>query len=325
MNLTSGITTVAKPTRNPAIAQAALALQPGGRARIRCPECGGSDSDKASLSMFRRLDGQVVYKCFRATCSARGAIRLGHTDMDGHDRLMPIEQAINPFTGESGNLPGDIRKKMIEKYGLSNWIVDETELDWTTQFGGSLVSPVYGPVWDTTQQVRRGVVVRPFPGSVGYPKTINHREVALAPFIGYFAGRNFSYIKRPKRVIVVEDFISAMKVADAINPTDADICVAALNGSSISKLAAWELADVERIDLALDKDAFPAAVKYKILHGPIWNEVVVWRLEKDLKYVPQERIREALYAGKSDFVGDHKEQGELRQGTQSLIEQITTG
>lgn len=52
--------------------------------------------------------------------------------------------------------------------------------------------------------------------------------------------------------------------------------------------------------LALDKDAYSKATQYAVQYRHLIN-FEVWKLERDLKYVSEERIREAYFEKKTTF------------------------
>jgi hypothetical protein len=140
--------------------------------------------------------------------------------------------------------------------------------------------------------VPRGYIARSLSGAT--PKVLTYDERPEQPFIGW-AG---SEINRP--VIAVEDWVSAEKIQASKLAT-----AVALNGTYLSLDMVTEIqstANGQAVILALDRDAYPKALKYLAQYGDLFSpRLRVWRLEVDLKYVSFERIGKAITNDECDF------------------------
>lgn len=118
------------------------------------------------------------------------------------------------------------------------------------------------------------------PEHEGSPKTLTYKELD-EPFAGWF----WSDTSDPRRIVIVEDVFSAIKVARQYYT----VC---LCGTNISLDNIFEILKYsDNVVIALDKDATKKALEYKQKYRFICPNIQVAVLDKDLKYEPDDEIR----------------------------------
>jgi DNA primase len=109
--------------------------------------------------------------------------------------------------------------------------------------------------------------------------------------------------------VIVEDWFSAQKVADA------GALGIALLGTHLNRDRVDEIkqvcAKVQTI-IALDQDAYAKAIEYVLEFGGELNPPMkVGRLKQDLKYVDKDVIKAVLDEGRTDFTGGNTQGSKL--------------
>lgn len=261
------------------VAALGAALPDGGTYRGICPKCGGGTSKEASFAISR-LKERVFYRCFRAKCHWGGTLIEGCYWSDKID--LPFPKNLRLFQRPYDDL-------------------DEPQIEWfRTQFG---ISPDNRTFWVPSMDVYAYKVVGPdeqhrgwqlrnyLPGALIKNDNYVHRD---EPFISWY---------RPKEVllggvVVVEDIPSARKVAAC------GVASVALLGTSVDYERAYEIAEQCEgfVILALDRGMMQTMVGYRQRYEALWGSVEIWQLQEDLKYVARNRIKEAIFNGKSDFI-----------------------
>ena len=262
-------------------------LSPGTSARVVCPKCGGGYSKEKSCAVSLSVGTERTYfRCFRAKCNWGGTVTNG------------------PQTGlPSKDIPFSKRQRQFDRPIEP---LDEHQIKWYREKFG--VSPdkntFYCPSKDMyAYQIKgpegqlRGWQLRSYvPGcSV---KALNYVE-RDEPFISWYYPR----VPEIGGVVVVEDIPSARKCQSC------GISAVALLGTSIDFERAYEIAGKceNFVILALDRGMLAKQIDYRGMFEPLWGSVEIWQLQEDLKYVSRERIREAIFDGKSDFISVHSE------------------
>jgi hypothetical protein len=134
----------------------------------------------------------------------------------------------------------------------------------------------------------RGAILREWQYKLT-PRNLVYKEILDEPFIGWMPETGSG------PPVLVEDAISACKVYQA------GLNAITLCGTHLSLHMVREiLTKHKEAIIALDKDATAKAIKYAGTYRPLLC-LKIWKLEKDLKYVEEERIREAYYGKKADF------------------------
>jgi hypothetical protein len=179
-------------------------------------------------------------------------------------------------------LSGDQRLFFARNYGLG----DLRGVLWCPSLS-RYVFRVYGPHGET-----RGWTARDLTGDLT-PKCISYPNLKHATFISWYR----TAAQEADNVVVVEDQLSAMKVREA------GYSSVALLGVALNADRAWEIAEHStKVMLALDRGTMPLMTKYAAEFGGLWGAVEIWSLDKDLKYVSNERIKKAVEGGKIDFI-----------------------
>lgn len=259
----------------------AIAPPTEGTTRTVCPMCmGGSDQEETFVAT-RYASGEVSGRCFRATC----AFGVGAKGTPPASKIKPPRYYTRPT-----RFPTAAHAELIEdRFGLETGTVDSY-----SEHEDRFVLPVTGPL-----RQRRGVVAYSLSGAV--PKSLTYNELPAEPFMHWAEGACL------EPVVIVEDWFSAEKVA-AAGGVGVAIMGTYLSSEMVAELAQCRSPAV----IAFDFDAFGTAVKYKERYAEQFPEGLrVWRLKRDLKYEPIERIQEA-FAGKEDF---HVDEGTTNFGS----------
>jgi hypothetical protein len=130
----------------------------------------------------------------------------------------------------------------------------------------------------------RGSILREWENKLE-PRNVIYKELRDEPFMGWFPETGSG------GPVLVEDALSACKVWQAgINAIS--LCGVHLSPTMVREI----LSKYTEAHIALDKDAFAKAVE----HAGTYRDLIglkVWKLDKDLKYVPEERIKQAYFHG----------------------------
>lgn len=253
--------------------------------RGTCPKCGGGASKERSFSISKDAKGSVFFQCWRATCQYRGKTQrsnpLGTPRQDESPRP-------RLFTHPVDKLSDNQILFYRQKFGMS----PGSEISWCGAMD-RWAYKVFGPDGQT-----RGYVLRAHHPKAGQLKSLNYVHLRDEPFIGWYTA------PQPwvGGVVVVEDMDSARKVS--IN----GISSVALNGCAIDYDRAYEIGRMSEgfVCLALDRGTMKQALEYRQRYETLWGNVEIWQLDQDLKYVPSQRIREAIFGGKTDFISHGK-------------------
>jgi hypothetical protein len=262
-------------------------LAKGDSARgLTCPVCGGGNNAERTFSVTR-VDGGLVYNCYRATCGTRGFVPTSGV-------LIPAKpydpnQGLRPYHGEYRPITDEDREYFAQRFGLFN--VPEFAIghnEWN-----EYVFAVRGP--DGLKV--RGYTIRqkPWSGEPASPrvpvphigsdsksksKLLMHAQGAAQSW--FFSGSN------PERgpIVLVEDHISAMKVAQA------GVTGVALIGTNIDEAKVREIAMLKpsEVVIALDQDATGTAFKHARRWGLAFDKVRVAMLMFDIKDTDPEKV-----------------------------------
>lgn len=263
----------------------------GQTARGICPRCKGGTSNEKSFAVTRDLGATLRFICFRATCKFFGKQSMGTQFLNDSDP--PVRTKTSEFRYEVSELTDDDIDIFRSTYGIN---LNRKVTFWCEE-KRMFAHKVRGPSYQF-----RGWVLRDYLG-VTPIKSLVFPTSSEEPMISWeFPGEDYA-----PGVVVVEDWLSAKKVADS------GMKAVALLGTFIDLERAYEIKQFNDyngpICLALDRGTMPMMVKYRDKFGIIWgDDVEIWSLKDDLKYVSRKRIREAV-DGKRDFIGDGVKQG----------------
>lgn len=224
-----------------------------------CPACGGGASKEGTLSVTRR-NGSLLWNCYRATCSFRGAEAGRYTGETGYTSKVSVRGATGRWiVDEAEQIPEDYRALLESRYRLTAIHTQRFRLGWHE---GRLVLPVFSVNGEV-----RGCTLRSLTGQK--PKSLSHVETGA---IAWYTNRS------SRTVIIVEDQLSAIRCSDYANSV-------ALLGTDLSQERMAEIRSSGMAPhLALDKDAYALAIKYAIQYRPL----PLLRLAKDVKDMTNE-------------------------------------
>jgi hypothetical protein len=270
-------------------------LEYGQSMRTLCPFCGGGRSLERSLSITREAGG-LLYHCHRASCDESGFVGTGThgSACDPYSDLAYCQRASNPYRGELNPLQDrdyEYFEKRFDLVFLPPYAIQRTSMfDNDAQYVMSL---------NDYRGYTRGFAVRRG-GWSGEPKTpgkVENTSPKTKTFLD--TPRAFAqHIQRPRlpmddgeTVVVVEDYISALKVAQ-----DGWIGVA-LMGTTMNGDRAREIYQLRptEVVIALDKDATENAFRMAREWGLSWPKTRVAMLEQDLKDTSKDDITEVLH------------------------------
>lgn len=252
--------------------------------RTLCPVCKGGNSGEKSFVYSRDSGGTGYYICFRASCGVRGQVGgIGPAQPDDHPASKPIafNRVLQPLTPYQ-------REYFVGKFGYT----PGRDMFYCNEMG-MFAHKIMGPLGE-----HRGWILKSYgayPQSLSYPSTND-------PWQGWFSP-NVTVPEREDRidktgvVLIVEDVNSARKVSDA------GFDSVALLGTNLNWDKAMEIAEWSRdVILALDKGTMAVMQGYRERYSTLFDQVTIWSLEEDLKYVTRRRIREGVLNGRTDFV-----------------------
>ena len=250
-----------------------------------CPYCLGGQTKERSFSVTRNSSG-LLYICFRATCGQEGFIRTHGT---AYAPSKPQAKKLRPYTGEFLHLERSDRRYFKERFGLSELVT----FDFYYNEQNNYVLPIFAPDGHS----RGNVVRRPWDGA---PRTNCARTKACTymhedgPLLSWYGINQEMVEYMPGKVsrwpvgvvVLVEDQISAMKVAQAGHVS------AALLGCNLTADKVREIAQQVpiRVVIALDADATETAFTMARKWHAAFDSLRVAILKEDLKDSPEEDI-----------------------------------
>lgn len=227
-----------------------LSLPDGCSQRGECPKCG----NKGTFSMSR-VDGELKYICFRASCNFKGFITSRGGDTPALDPKVIRQHKL--FKGTLSVLEEYEIEWLMSTFGIdSDWL-------YFTRFSEE-DNRVYYPQYDMTGRVF-GYIARHYPaldgeratkGAKAYWKQVIPGDPGLLfPNMDVVA-----QIVEEKRVVVVEDYPSMLRINSQIG-----IPTCCLGGTNIyaAHLDTMIAMGVRELIILLDADAVVKAIKLK--------------------------------------------------------------
>jgi len=229
----------------------------GNTERYDCPVCGGRNTFTVTNNQ-----GTIIFNCYRAGCSARGAWHKGRTREELKSLKDKRTSSPKPF-----KLPDYIQ------YGLANSkVVQYLHKHYCRDFAHRL--PIaYDPRQDRIlflikdEDTIIGAVGRDLSGKSKL-KSLNYHDNISKPFI----------IGDTDTVVIVEDCTSACSLLR--NPEYTGL---ALLGTNLKSAYIPWIKKYKKVIVALDKDARSKSLSIKKHLSFYCNDVSVWLLEKDIK------------------------------------------
>jgi hypothetical protein len=254
-----------------------LSYMPTGN--VMCPSCHGGDSREKSFRLWRTNDfGGVRGRCWRASCSY--ALTMGVRPEAGSVAAAPQAPALRPYTGGIYPLPADEVTWFRHRYGYEPREVFQDGY-------GLYVLPIYGPFSDL-----RGYILRqPHKGSAIHkthyigPKAVTYRHIA-APMQAWYRRTGCAGV-----AVLVEDQLSAMKVAQQARMTAVALLGTALTAEKVADLQQR----VKRVVIALDPDATSIAFDHARKWGQAFESCRVMVLKEDIKDARTDTWIDALH------------------------------
>ena len=265
----------------------------GSTARVTCPVCNGGGTGEISFTVTR-LPHEVRWHCHRASCPDASGER-GLAGMFLPDTPAGNTPELREYTGEARPLESKDRRYFWERFELlpatliNNIFVtgrDEYVMPYRSPLGRTRGYVVRQPTWKgEPQPVRHGR-----PDSPNMPKTLKFRHTLEPALAWYVATADVRGDGDPDTVVIVEDTISAMKVAQ-------ECCTAvALLGTGLNEEKVRDIAQrrPKQVIIALDPDATGQAFRHARKWGMAFEKCRVALLERDPKDTPLDEIPEAL-------------------------------
>lgn len=258
-----------------------LELGLGETGRFICPFCSGGTSGERSLAITKTENGNIYFRCFRASCGISGGSGVGWLDRDNirPGRTHRLERELYPVGEEE-------RSNFLHHFGF----LPKRQLLWEPEicyYG----LPILGP---TGKQ--RGWMLRTWGTPVAKgKKAIAYPEVADEPFIHWTEEPE----NRLKLVVVVEDWVSAEKLSKLF---PLSVRAVALLGTHMDYTRALEIAKVScgaPVLICLDRDATGLAVKHHAKFREVIPNLAVFPLVDDIKDITPDRIAHIVEYGKT--------------------------
>lgn len=236
-------------------------------ARFDCPSCGGQNTFSIS-----KVGMKVKYHCFRNMCSFRGmqsqdlSIDALKTSLEGHT------EEERPFSIPDYWTRGISSEKCLRMILKTNCIKPYQEGLFNVAYDPRLNRLVY-IITDAGLPV--GGVGRALGGE--QPKAYNYPYSAKVPFT----------VKNGNTVVVVEDCASAASITRIKG-----LSGLALQGTILKDDFIPYIVKFDKVIIALDNDATKKALEIKNKLTYYHNNVILWRLKKDIKDMSDKELEE---------------------------------
>jgi len=251
-----------------------------------CPFCkGGATGKDKSLSVSRDYI-QVKWMCHRDTCKSAGTVLLTSNPKEtpqkqevafkvakpaySRDLTEPKCEALNQFQMDF----------LVDQYGLDRKDVEKAIWLWD-----NLHNRLWMPIHKPDHSRFTGHVLRAF------DKKQRSKCITVVTDPTTIAADWFYRFVGDTRLIVVEDQISACKVARQFNSL-------ALLGTRMGDALVAEIKKFHfrKVFLVLDKDALQTALDHQAKYSELFDVFKVIQPEKDLKYLSDKQIKELVEA-----------------------------
>lgn len=256
-----------------------------------CPFCQGGQSAERKFSITRTDDG-LLFNCYRASCSdGRGFIPTAGYLLSGPPAKSRQTPWKGPYRGDFLVLQESDREYFRKRFDLTllpNSFVGRNSLNQYVMEIRTVDGYVRGYL------VRRGGWT---PGDVGVvcPRSVAADGPKARLFLNSQDDISLSWhipsgADQPGRVVIVEDQVSAAKVAQA------GVIGVALTGAYLGEDKVRELSLVRprRVTIALDADATGEAFKHARKWGLAFPRVEVLVLTQDIKDMNRTKVKELL-------------------------------
>lgn len=237
-----------------------------------CPKCGGGDSKEKAFAVSKDQAGYIYWRCFRASCGYSGSTGGGGKGQRTVSRVsIPLSAPLVGLTE-----------------GQCDYFIDEYGVD---ALGNILFCPdkeAFAFKVHSYSGTRLGYHLRWFDGRK--QKADSYPDKRTEPFMAFYIAPNNGAL------VVVEDCLSALKVAQS------GISSVSLLGTNLDWERVFKIREgYPKMVLALDRGTLPLALVYKDKFQHLFEDITIWNLDKDLKYVEKRRIVRAA-KGQTDFI-----------------------
>lgn len=233
-----------------------------------CPFC--KAKHERSFNVWRNMDGTVGFKCWRASCEAKG--RIGCVTRVTDAKGQPKKQ-LREWHGPIEPLADVWKEYLNEKVGFTDWHIENGSVGYAPR-EDRVVYPIFRPRGGV-----RGYTLRTYYDGIE-PKALTFINEHGPRLSHYRTGRH------DFETWIVEDIPSAIRLS-RYAPT------VALNGTGVNMGDIEELNSLyDRVVWALDADAFNLSLRWKRKYGMYFRTCRAARLPKDLKDMKEDELEE---------------------------------
>lgn len=237
------------------------------------------------MSVTRAAHG-VLYHCYRSSCEAHTGGFVPTSGVLMQSNPEPRKSSLRPYYGAFWPLS----EQSVHE---SNWLYDRFELRDPPHVGLNEKGKFVIEVPDPYDRVR-GYVVREVRWGDKAPTNEQGEPIAKARVFMHSEGPKQGWYRhlgeRIRTVVLVEDAVSAMKVAE-VGATGVALLGMDLEESKVREIAQQRPTEVI---MALDADATALSFKLARRWGLAWPKVRVALLTRDIKDTPLREIPEVL-------------------------------
>ena len=262
-----------------------------------CPSCLSVHEKKFSV---KRTERGLLYNCYRGTCRFSGFLSEVGELPEGAVFTTPIKKPwIQPLLRLE---PMDV------DFFWDTWEIAPHGIRVTEDQRYAL--PLVGPTGRTGGWVIRrpewSGKVCPRTCIIGYAKAMTYKNDPIIPTTSYCFGADkelvtpwgekHSFPERVQHVVLVEDYLSALKVTQALEGTQQRTVGIALNGTHIDYRGISQILEMQplMVSICLDPNAQAQAFKLLAKWGLSFNACRVLALDDDPKAVSKDELRERL-------------------------------
>lgn len=258
---------------------------------LECPFCGGGRTGERKFGITR-IDTGILYNCYRASCTdGRGFVPTRGDLLNGSKPQSARKKWSGPYRGEFRPLKAEDYEYLHLRFDLSPAYAG---------FVGTNEAGYYVLEIKTMDGYVRGYVVRRGCWS-GDPPCNRNRETSGAKSKAYSNNPDdvmLSWHLPPygtetadmQRVVIVEDQISAAKVAQA-GQVGVALTGSYLGEDKVKEIASWR---PKSVTIALDQDATGEAFKAARKWGLAFPTTRVLTLQTDIKDMKHSDVVELL-------------------------------
>jgi len=242
----------------------------GDTTRELCPRCNGGSKQEKSLSITLSEEG-LVWQCFRASCSEKGADTKSGFYLPSKSTQEPVTKR-KRFQGTTVPLNDAMKERIFTMWGIT----DPPYWYWTNDNGGRVAMSIRSPKY-----THRGWVLRDIRGR-SQVKALMYVDEGEEGISWYR-----QHLNAP--TVVVEDIPSAARAMRHVNAV-------ALCGTGVGPARAQEIAQyaTRPIIIALDQDATADSFKIVNKWALLWGDIKVLPLKRDMKDTEEAELCQLL-------------------------------